>query len=108
MRYFIFYKNGVFEGKGCSYFEGTIKNWLSIEDTREVSVDEYNHTDVLNFKKIKRVRYRLQLGVCTNCGADYSDSEQWCDEHEVKFRHLCGNCQIGTLPVVKTLAIKEY
>lgn len=108
MRYFIFYKNGVFEGKGCSCNEDTIKKWLSIENTREVSIDEYNHADVLNFKRLKRVRYRLQLGLCTNCHADYFDSEQWCDEHEVNLEHLCGNCQIGVLPVIKILAIKEY
>lgn len=107
MRYFIFYDNEALKGKGCAISKDTIQNWLEVEGAKEVSEDEYNSTDVLKFKTFKRVRYRLQLGVCTNCKSDYSDAEQWCDEHEVNFKHICGNCQIGTLPVKRVLAIKE-
>ena len=107
MRYFIFYKNGVISGKGCAVIENTIEEWLKEEGAKEVSQEKYNSLEVLDFKTFKRVRYRLQLGICTHCNSDYTDSEQWFDDYAINFKHRCVNCQIGTLPVVQILAIQE-
>ncbi len=107
MRYFVFYKDEVITGKGCAISENNIEEWLHEEKSMEVSADEYNSIGSLDYKTFKRCRYRLQLGACTHCNSDYSESEQWFDDYAMNFRHICGNCQIGTLPVVKILAIKE-
>lgn len=105
MRYFIFYKAGTIIGKGCSISLNNIEEWLHQDGTREVTADEFNRINIQDYKTFHRVRYRLQYGVCTHCKSDYTESEQWCDEHEINLKHLCGNCQIGTLPVIQILSI---